>query len=76
MDWAHFLKSNYPRWFEIPSNPYIIQFDETGTVQDKKECDTLVRFWDNAKGEVVTRFLKALFFGHAKGKDVAQALLN
>lgn len=71
-----FFEKQLSKMVRDSSNPYIIQFDETGTVQDKKECDTLVRFWDNAKGEVVTRFLKALFFGHAKGKDVAQALLN
>ena len=56
-------------------NPYTLQFDETTTIQNQKQMDLLVRFWSEEKGEVVTRFLQALMFGHAKGKDVADSII-
>ena len=57
-------------------NPFSVQFDETGTVQNNKQCDVLVRTWCEEKGEVITRYLKSLMFGHAKGNDVAKGLLE
>ena len=56
-------------------NPYTLQFDETTTIQNQKQMDLLVRFWSEEKGEVVTRFLQALMFGHVKGKDVADSII-
>ena len=56
--------------------PYTIQFDETGTVQNMKQCDILIRFWNEEKGEISTMFLKSELFGHAKGVDVGQALID
>ena len=41
--------------------PYTIQFDETGTVQNKKQCDVLIRFWDEERGEISTIFLKVYY---------------
>ena len=55
-------------------NPFTLQFDETVTMQNQKQLDLLIRFWSEKKGEVVTRFLKALMFGHAKGQDVADSI--
>ena len=57
-------------------NPFTLQFDETVTVQNQKQLDLLIRFWSEEKGEVVTRFLKALFFGHAKGDIVADSIVS
>ena len=57
-------------------NPFTLQFDETVTVQNQKQLDLLIRFWSEKKGEVVTRFLQALMFGHAKGKDVAHLITS
>ena len=56
--------------------PYTIQFDETGNAQDKKQCDLLVRFWNERKGEISTLFLKSLMFGHARGETVSEAILE
>ena len=55
---------------------FTLQFDETGNAQGNKQCDVLVRFWNSDTGQVSTQFLKYLMFGHAKGKDLAQALLD
>ncbi|CAM1296488.1 QTRT1 (predicted) [Pycnogonum litorale] len=57
-------------------NPFTLQFDETVTAQNQKQLDLMLRVWSENKGEVITRFLKALMFGHAKGKDVSEAILS
>lgn len=51
----------------------MLQFDETGTVQNKKQCDILLRYW-SVERKVVVQFLKALFFKHAFGNDVGQQI--
>ena len=58
------------------STAFVLQFDETGTVQSKKQCDILLRYWSVERGEVVVQFLKALFFKHALGSDVAKQILE
>ena len=55
---------------------YTIQFDETGNFQGKKQCDVLIRFWNSQTGQISTQYLKYIIFGHAKGKYVANALLD
>lgn len=55
---------------------YTLQYDETGNSQNRKQCDILVRYWSEEMGQVCVRFLKALFFGHAKGHVVGQAILD
>lgn len=56
--------------------PFSVQFDETGNAKDKKQCDVLVRFWNDQAGEVYTVFLKSLMFGHAKGETVSEAIIE
>ena len=55
---------------------YTIQFDETENSQGKKQCDVLIRFWNSQTGQISTQYLKSIMFGHAKGKDVVNALLD
>jgi len=55
---------------------YTIQFDETGNSQGRKQCDILVRFWNAKVGAVSTQYVKSVMFGHAKGKDLATALMD
>ena len=54
----------------------VLRFDETGTVQNEKQCDILFRYWSVKKREVVVKFLKALFLTHAFGNDVAHHILQ
>jgi len=35
---------------------YTIQFDETGNAQDRKQCDILLRFWNNDKDLITTQY--------------------
>ena len=60
------------------STAFVLHFDETstGTVPSKKQCDNLSRYWSLERGEVVVQFLKALFFNHAHGSDVAKQILE
>ena len=55
---------------------FVIQYDETSNSQVRKQMDVLVRYWSEAKGEVVFQFLKAIMFGHAKGDTVSRAILD
>ena len=55
---------------------YTIQYDETGNSQSRKQCDILVRYWSEEKNEISVRFLKTLFFGHAKGHDVEKQIVD
>ena len=55
---------------------FTLQYDETANTQNRKQCDLLLRYWSEAAGEIRVQFLKALMFGHAKGKDVSMAILE
>ena len=72
----HFLQMTVD---DIPSSPYTfntIHFDETTTVQVKKQMDVLVRYFSETNGEIEVRFLKALLFRHAFGEKVGDELLK
>jgi hypothetical protein len=55
---------------------FTLQYDETCNSQNKKQCDLLLRYWSEDTGQICVQFLKSLMFGHAKGKDVAAAILE
>ena len=55
----------------IPNTYYTLHFDETTNAQIKKQMDILVRYYSEVHGEVKVRFLKAVMFGHAFVKTVA-----
>lgn len=55
---------------------FTLQYDETANTQNRKQCDLLLRYWSETAGEIRVQFLKALMFGHAKGKDVSIAILD
>jgi hypothetical protein len=55
---------------------FTLQFDETVNSQVRKQCDLLIRYWSESDGKVAVRFLQALFFGHARGKMVAEKIIE
>ena len=55
---------------------FTLQYDEAANTQNRKQCDLLLRYWSETAGEIRVRYLKALIFGHAKGKDVSMAILD
>lgn len=55
---------------------YTLQFRETGNTQGRKQCDILIRFWNARTGQVAPPYVKLVMFGQAKGKDLANALIE
>ena len=55
---------------------FTLMYDETTTKQVRKQMDIPVRFWLETKENGVVYFLKALFFGQAKGVNVAHSTSN
>ena len=55
---------------------FTLMYNETTTKQVRKQMDILVTFWLETKEKVVVCFLKALFFGHTEGLDVAYSISN
>ena len=51
--------------------PFCVHFDETSTVQVKKQMDLTLRYWSPTHNEVWSMFYTSLFFGHAEGVIVA-----
>ena len=58
----------------IPNTYYTLHFDGTTNAQSKKQMDILVRYYTEVHGEVKVRFLKAVMFGHAFAKTVADEI--
>ena len=55
---------------------YTLYFDETTTVQNKKQFDLLVRFWSESRREVEIHFLQAIFMGHSTAEKVVSAFVD
>ena len=72
----HFLQMTVDDILSSPNKYYTIHFDETTTVQVKKQFDVIVRYFSETDGEIKVRFLKALVFGHAFGEKVGYELLK
>ena len=55
---------------------YALHFDETTTSQVKVQMDILLRYWSPTHNSVYQSFYCSLFFGHAEGMKVADALME
>ena len=55
---------------------FTILFDETGTVQGKKQMDLLLRFWSEQKNEVVTRYLTSFMFGRTSHEHIVEMIMS
>ena len=53
---------------------FTLLFDETSTVQRKKQMDVLVRFWSDQSGHIETRYIDSFFFGRAPGEKIVELL--
>ena len=56
--------------------PFSVHFDETTTVQVRKQMDLTLRYWSTKHDEVWTVFYTSLFFGHAEGETVAKKMYS
>ena len=55
---------------------FTLMFDETTTLQNRKQMDLLVRFWDEKQNLVTTRYLTSLFFARATALDITGMLMS
>ena len=51
-------------------------FDKTMTYQDRKQLDVLLRYWSNARKQIVSKYLTSMFFGVASGIDISLNILQ
>ena len=65
------LVSKYT-WSEVSSSPsgFTLFFDETTTLQSRKQVDLLIHFWSQKSNQVVTRYLSSISFGRAPALDL------
>ena len=56
--------------------PFTMHFDETTTVQVRKQMDMTLRCWSPTHNEVWVAYYTSLFFGHAEGAKVASRMFS
>ena len=54
---------------------YVISFDESlNRTQQQEQMDVIVRFWDNEKNKVCSRYFDSNFLGHTSAQDLLKSL--
>lgn len=52
-------------------NVYVVSFDESlNKILQEEQMDLLLRFWDNERDRVVTRYFDSVFLGHTRSVDL------
>ena len=55
---------------DFKGSPFVFKFDETTTVQVKKQYDGYVQYWSNEQNLISTVYCGSLFVGHCFSKDL------
>ena len=55
---------------------FTLMFDETTTLQKRKQMDLLVRFWCERDHLVVTRYITSFFFSRAPADHIVKLIVN
>ena len=66
---ADFLKKDL--LFDVRGVPYTFKFDETTTVQTKKQYDGHLQYWSPSKNEIVNAYCGSTFIGHCSSEYFA-----
>ena len=54
---------------------YVISFDESlNRTQQQEQMDMIIRFWDNEKNKVCSRYFDSNALGHRSAQDVLKSL--
>ena len=53
---------------------FTMMFDETTTLQNRKQMDLILRFWSESEKQVVTKYLMSLFFARAPAEKIVTML--
>ncbi|XP_054836739.1 uncharacterized protein LOC129330638 [Eublepharis macularius] len=59
---------------DVGTSFYSICFDETTSVEDKKELQISVRYWSEGRGEVVSSHLQTFFIGKADAQTLHEKI--
>ena len=55
---------------EFRGTPFVFKFDETTTIQTKKQYDAYVQFWSAQRNLVTSVYCGSIFVGHCAAKDL------
>ena len=55
---------------DFKSTPFVLKFDETTTIQNKKQYDGYVQFWSAERNLVTSVYSGSVFVGHCRAKDL------
>ena len=56
--------------YDLKGSPFCFKFDETTTLQVKKQYDGYVQYWSKEQNLVVSMYCGSLFVGHCFSKDL------
>ena len=60
-----------------PDTPYVVSFDESlNRIIQEEQMDLLVRFYDEERQMVVTRYLGSQFMGHTRAPDLLDKFME
>ena len=57
--------------YDVKSVPFTFKFDETTTVQTKKQYDGYLQYWSPSKDQIVNAYCGSIFIGHCSSEDLA-----
>ena len=55
---------------DFKETPFVFKFDETTTVQTKKQYDGYVQFWSKEQNLVTSMYCGTIFVGHCTANDL------
>ena len=67
---APYFHKELIRKLQIPGTKFVISMN---TIIKKEQMELIVRFWDNQKIKVVSRYLNSQFHGHTRASDLLQS---
>ena len=58
--------------YDVKGVPYTFKFDETTTIQTKKQYDGYLQYWSSSREEIASTYCGSIFIGHCSHKDLIQ----
>lgn len=58
--------------YDVKGVPYTFKFDETTTIQTKKQYDGYLQYWSPSRNEIVNAYCGSVFIGHCNHKDLVK----
>lgn len=61
---------------DLNNSPYSLLYDETTNNAGKKELQLVLRYWSDKQRQVVCKYLKSIFLGHATANVISEEIKN